>query len=429
MIPYIKNNPFGLKVENSSICHIMGVDDMAAATMISAGVSAAGSAASGIAGGKANRRASRLAHRQHEWAMKDAEIERAWQEKIQDKMNAWNLEQWNRQNDWNLEQWNRQNEYDSPAAQLQRWQDAGFNPLSMQMQGGSPSMQADALESAGVGSAQAEGGSLPHFENPLQGLSHLGSDFNQFLSAQYERDKLKQEINKTQSEQIQTNIDNMIRTFNMKNEIDFAGMKVKVAGQQVEESKARTSVLWKTAAQLNQQMQLNLRYIKQADVDLDIKKVQRYIQDNSKDYQVRQYGETLLKTIAERYGQRQDNINKFYEGEALRNRNMPWKELLEEKGYGEQTYDQRALIYQDSMNESHARQEIGKTKHPILQSIDKGVDTLKGLVDVFNGVCDNINKFGVGKRGLQSMPVSSQNPTATMQDYYREYNTRPYTPW
>ena len=33
-----------------------------------------------------------------------------------------------RQNDWNVEQWNRQNEYNTPAAQRQRYEDAGINP-------------------------------------------------------------------------------------------------------------------------------------------------------------------------------------------------------------------------------------------------------------------------------------------------------------
>lgn len=397
--------------------------------LISAGIMATGETAQGIAAAKTNARGSRLAHRQHEWAMKDAEIERAWQEKIQDKMNDWNLEQWNRQNDWNLEQWNRQNEYDSTAAQLKRWTDAGLNPLAFQQQGGSPSMQADALESAGVGSAQAGLGGLPHFENPLQGAAQMGSEFSQFLTAQYERSKLKQEIFKTQSETIRQNIDNMIRTFNMKNEIDFAGIQVRVAGQTIKESEAREDVAWKTAANLNVQQKLNMKFLSQADVDLDLKKIQRYIQEHSKNYQVKQYAENLLYTIVQRYGQRQDNINKFYEGEMLRNRNIPWKELLDEKGYGEQTYDQRELINQDSQNQSRALQEIGKTKTPLLYGIDKGIDTLQGIVDVFNGVCDNIQKFGVGKRGLRSSPVSSQNPTATLQDYYREYGTKPYTPW
>jgi len=41
---------------------------------------------------------------------------------------AKDLEMWQRQQDKNLELWNLQNQYDSPAAQMRRYQDAGLNP-------------------------------------------------------------------------------------------------------------------------------------------------------------------------------------------------------------------------------------------------------------------------------------------------------------
>lgn len=59
---------------------------------------------------------------------------------------------WNQTNDWNLAQWNRENEYNSPAAQLQRFLDAGINPNNAaQALAGDPN-SASQLESSLPGS-------------------------------------------------------------------------------------------------------------------------------------------------------------------------------------------------------------------------------------------------------------------------------------
>lgn len=50
------------------------------------------------------------------------------------------------QNDWNVEMWNKQNEYNSPSAQLQRYREAGINPLFASIDGG----QAQQLNSANL---------------------------------------------------------------------------------------------------------------------------------------------------------------------------------------------------------------------------------------------------------------------------------------
>lgn len=39
------------------------------------------------------------------------------------------------QNEWNLQQWHRENEYNTPAAQMQRYREAGLNPALMYSQG------------------------------------------------------------------------------------------------------------------------------------------------------------------------------------------------------------------------------------------------------------------------------------------------------
>lgn len=70
----------------------------------------------------------------------------------------WNERMMDKQNDWNLEQWNRQNEYNTPAAQRQRLEAAGMNPIYYGLDGNG---NAGALTSATPNAV-----SMPQLENP-----------------------------------------------------------------------------------------------------------------------------------------------------------------------------------------------------------------------------------------------------------------------
>ena len=72
--------------------------------------------------------------------------------------NAFNERMQDKQNQWNLDQWNRQNEYNTPAAQRQRLEDAGLNPLHYGLDGtGNAGAMASATPAAGV---------MPQLQNP-----------------------------------------------------------------------------------------------------------------------------------------------------------------------------------------------------------------------------------------------------------------------
>lgn len=71
---------------------------------------------------------------------------------IAHEANVYNRENLQMQNQWNIEQWNRENEYNSPAAQMQRYIEAGINPL-WAISGSSPG-QAAHLESAEAAPAE-----------------------------------------------------------------------------------------------------------------------------------------------------------------------------------------------------------------------------------------------------------------------------------
>lgn len=48
---------------------------------------------------------------------------------IAQEANEFNYQMFNEQNQWNLNQWNRENEYNSPKQQVQRYIEAGINPI------------------------------------------------------------------------------------------------------------------------------------------------------------------------------------------------------------------------------------------------------------------------------------------------------------
>lgn len=87
--------------------------------------------------------------------------------------NALNKELAYQQNEWNLQQWNRQNEYNTPAAQMQRYRDAGINPYfaAGNISGGNAE---GTLSSADLANQQP-------VTSPLQGQAGqiLGSAFSQ----------------------------------------------------------------------------------------------------------------------------------------------------------------------------------------------------------------------------------------------------------
>lgn len=64
--------------------------------------------------------------------------------------NETNLQLAREQNEWNLAQWNRENAYNSPASQLQRYQEAGINPMYAGLDSGAASQ----LQSADMANQQ-----------------------------------------------------------------------------------------------------------------------------------------------------------------------------------------------------------------------------------------------------------------------------------
>lgn len=87
---------------------------LATAGLIGAGLSAASSIFSGSQSNSSNR--------------KLAEQQNQYNQQLQQRAFDYNSQQSELEYQRNLEQWNRENEYNTPAAQMQRYIDAGLNP-------------------------------------------------------------------------------------------------------------------------------------------------------------------------------------------------------------------------------------------------------------------------------------------------------------
>lgn len=90
-------------------------------------------------------------------------------ERIAQQANEYNWEMMQWQNQFNKDMWNEQNEYNSPAAQRQRLEDAGLNPLFYGLDG---TGNAGALTSAAAQPAATGYAQMPaSFDNPLGPLA------------------------------------------------------------------------------------------------------------------------------------------------------------------------------------------------------------------------------------------------------------------
>lgn len=79
---------------------------------------------------------------------KQARKNRAHQLNLLHQQQDWSSQMAEKQNQWNIDQWNRENVYNSPAAQMERYELAGINPYNAASSGQIGSGTASSLQSA-----------------------------------------------------------------------------------------------------------------------------------------------------------------------------------------------------------------------------------------------------------------------------------------
>lgn len=144
--------------------------------IIGGGIAAgAGSLLSGLFGGLFGSSSTAQTNKMN---YKIAKEQMQWQEQMQDK-----------QNQWNLDQWNRENQYNSAAAQVQRYLQAGINP-ALAMTNGASAGQAGSLQSAQPASSP----NMPQMQPFLPDFSSLADAGNQIGQQLYNLPKQAAEI-------------------------------------------------------------------------------------------------------------------------------------------------------------------------------------------------------------------------------------------
>lgn len=119
------------------------------------------------------------------------------------KQQDWSEQMAEKQNQWNIDQWNRENSYNSPAAQMERYELAGINPYNAASSGQIGSGTASSLQSATPNNvsapAYAEAYSNP-VGNFISGLSSSLDNALKVISVDREKKLTPSVVEKSENE-------------------------------------------------------------------------------------------------------------------------------------------------------------------------------------------------------------------------------------
>lgn len=114
-------------------------------------------------------------------------------QQIAQQANEYNYRMFKEQQDFNLEMWNKENQYNTPAAQAERYRQAGFNPYMMGVDAGS----ASSVQSVSPPTATAIPNQAPSVSNDdyrlmLEGLGQATGALQTGISMQKASEEVKQ---------------------------------------------------------------------------------------------------------------------------------------------------------------------------------------------------------------------------------------------
>lgn len=184
----------------------------------------------------------------------------AAQRQENEKTRQYNLMLARQQNQWNLEQWQRENDYNSPAAQMARFREAGLNP-DLMYGNGTPgnSMSSPALTSGSP--------ATPQDMSSLGGMRNFGDVIQNTLNQEMQRaqiEAIKANTNKTKEETTGVILANENLTY--KNLVDAAttGQKIEMENLNIDLGKSQLDLnekegdlLVKQFDEINSKIRLN----------------------------------------------------------------------------------------------------------------------------------------------------------------------------
>lgn len=169
------------------------MEPLSGSALVSSGAGLVGSLLTGAGSKKAAKiqaaSAERINQINNEFNAREAALSRDWQSSEREA-----------QNQWNLDQWNRENEYNTPEAQRQRMEAAGFNPYNMNIETGSASSKESGYA---PGTESAKAAQYPNVNQIPSMSSSLGAGLSDAVNRYFQTASLTA---KTTGQNLQNNL-------------------------------------------------------------------------------------------------------------------------------------------------------------------------------------------------------------------------------
>ena len=393
MIPYLLHDNW----QPSKVCYLWGLDDAAAASIIGSAVASTASAGiSAATAGKTNARGSRLAHRQHEWAIQDAKMQR----------------------EWALEDWNRNAEYNSPSAVIQRYKDAGLNPMAAITNG---NVSSEAPTMAAPNSVAMP--SAPHFINPLGDMPQIINSATNAVSALFQNRKTQAETNNIKSdtekkieETQRLRIANMYADQLEQGNLKFLGLNCEFTAAKTETEKENCKKVGMEIANLQQDLENKRLQCLDLGADISLKQFQLYAERMKLPVQLKRDSALALLYMQQQYSEeylrldKRDLLQSQTRGNNINAR-------MQEAYFGNGQDGSFWKAHQQNINFTEKYQAYSSKndyesnrKTGMLRTVDKVSDSIGRVVLPVNHVLQGFMTYQIGKS--QQLQRSSPNPVS-----------------
>ena len=226
--------------------------------------------------------------------------------------NETNLQLAREQQAWDLAQWNRENEYNSAAAQLQRWQKAGFSPQSFL--GNTDVGNAAALQSPSLANQQAPGdlsGYASSFAQSIQSGIRGSLDWKQLDLNQKQLNLEKERLANQTKETVSVISLNDALTKQAQKNLEFIDQQSKLTEEQRYKVRAEMELAVQRWEQLQKMFPLEYE---QKKVHLDMSKLDKVVSEKSLQDKIKSYALQNNKTVAETENLLKQAIYWLYQG-------------------------------------------------------------------------------------------------------------------
>lgn len=355
------------------------------AVAIGAGVSAASAAGQIASAGKMNQKGIRENRRMREW-----------QEKVMKQ-----------QREWALADWNMQNEYNSPAAQVQRYKDAGLSPTAFLQ-------NPDVGTAQGVAGSEIPTGSTPDLFNPMAGatphLQQVGDSFLEYLKLKNETQHALNETNKTENDIEYQNNKKRIETELAKGQLSLWGVQCNVGREGILKSKKEREALAASIAKTYQDVEQSKAYIDWLGVQKDYTTWQKYCQQRKLPHEIEVLGAHAM-------------LLKAQKAESWRK-----QRLLDIQRDRETLYNDKYMkvnMYNDYLRQYYAtKQAEGGTYSDTGYSVLRGLRLTGETLGVVGQAIRGYGMFMQGRSIQQNMMRlrSSSNPSKSRSRYMQEHD-------